>query len=199
MARICNPVCLKKVPQFAGIGCKVQTSTRSAIIQKLLFFVCGLTWTDITDPAEWETNIAAEDVGFSPEGSGSKPFPSYSEPVSIGCRPEINTKKEHTINFSTPLIDAVDGTDFDDWADIEDNQLVYNFAYLDCDGNLYSPAGVEAGSELGFPFTGQFGYVLEGTGKAVWQANITFEYNLEPKGYKLPASVLAVISSPVTT
>ena len=197
--RICNPSCIKQAPQFAGVGCNVLDSTRSAIIQKLVFFICGLTWTSIVDPQEWIDNLAAENVGLSPEGSGSKPFPTYSEPIKIGCRPEINTKKEHAINFETPLVDTDAGTDFDDWNEIEGNQLVYNVAWLGCDGYLYGPLGIESGDEFGFPFTGQFGYVMEGTGKAKWQANLTIEYDREPKGYKLPDTVLAVLSTPVTT
>lgn len=198
-SRVCNPACLEDVPQFQGVGCNILSSTRSAIIQKLIFTQCGLEWTDITDVNEWTDNINNNLVGVSPEGSGSKPFPTYSEPITIGCRPEINTKKEHTINFSTPLVDAENGTDFDDWATIEGNTLVYNISYLDCDGYIYSKQGMVADDELGFAFSGQYGYVMEGEGKATWQANITFEYELEPKGYLLPDDVLAILGTPIIT
>jgi len=139
----CLEACAPVLATFPQASCG--TPTRPGGIKRFIFVKCNVTFSDITDLAEWATKIAAGDVRASGEILGSKPKGSFTQKRLSSCAPEQITGKVSTINFidnntdPTPLTAPTPGAfeDYAFWNSIQENYRSLDLGYITCDGLFY--------------------------------------------------------------
>ena len=133
---ICPSGCAVDVVAMPAGGCKI--TTRPGGLFKFVFAKCDIAWTDITDTAEWETKITANEVHASGQILGSKPKGSATKAKLASCLPERVTGYTRSINFKDFNADTTATLgDYDFWAGIDSNQDLYLMGFVTCDDLFY--------------------------------------------------------------
>lgn len=100
---------------------------------------CNTSFTNIADEAEWDAKIAAKEIVGIYDGEfirGSLPVPDRDE-VTVGA---CGTAKTVAKNYEASLIDSGYNdtkTKYDIYNFMDINGELYDYALIDCDGNLY--------------------------------------------------------------
>lgn len=132
---ICESACAQDVPQHPSAGCGV--TPRAGGIAYLIFKKCDVEFVDITDTGEWETKIAAHEVHATGMLLANKPQGSFNRKKLSSCFPEQVVSGQKQIDFSDYNSDDTNFEDYTFWNTLINNQTLYHFGWLTCDGLFY--------------------------------------------------------------
>ena len=139
---ICPTTCAPDLPATYSGGCGVVS--RPGGIRKFAFIRCDYTFTDITDPLEWEAAISEGDVIGSGLVLAQKPKGSFTKKRIASCEPEAVVGAEKSITFQDYNTDTITAggagvLHYDFWNTILQQPGNYLFAYYTCDQFLTGP------------------------------------------------------------
>lgn len=134
---VCSASCSVTVPTHpVGAACKV--TPRAGGISRLIFKSCDVTFTDITDTAEWTTKITANEVHATGYVLGQKPKGTVTKKKLADIYPEQVASGVKTINVQDYNVEAANALgEYDFWKNIFTNQHSLSFAYMTEEELLY--------------------------------------------------------------
>jgi len=189
-------ICPGNLPSDYSANCGDELY-RPGGISHLVFIDCSSTLTDYTDVSELETLETGGDLVVTKAGLGSKDAASITTTKLYSCLPEVITGKEHTINFSTYVVDTATQADFDFFQELEENHQGMQVVYFGCDGLVYGADTMsDSGGKPGFDFSlQQLDYVQPEDGvneKAHYQLTLTINKRGILKGWDIPGLIAAL-------
>lgn len=182
---------------------------RKAGWKQFVLVKCNLQFTDVLDPAEWATHLAAGDVGVSPEGTLNFNPPAQASFPIDGCGRTAPDETSLLIDYFTYQTKE-DLSDFVYWKSFFRRAASFRIMPVDCNGIFYvsdnfataiaagSPATV-AGESPGLEFSvPQIPIPLAGANPnfVSWTTQIQIDIVDVPCGVYLPGVLDALV--PVT-
>lgn len=132
---ICGDGCVTEIPKQVGAGCRI--ITRPAGFDRVVWKRCDFVFADINDLAEWETNIANGNIGFTGRVLGQKPKGSPTKKRVASCLPERTTNYGRTWQWKDSNADLATLTEYDLYQFVDENQDVLHIGFYSCDGLLF--------------------------------------------------------------
>lgn len=127
---ICTTGCAIAVPKNeAGCGSK----PRKGGVPRLVALKCDVSFADVTDLAEWQTKITADEVHASPRILGQKPKGSATKKKFNSETPEQVTGYTKSLTFQDYNADENNNTDYDFWNGIDVNSDKFLLGYFTSD------------------------------------------------------------------
>ena len=195
---ICKPNCVTGLPDFGAINdCDIQSLFSSGEVAKVIFLKCNLAVTDVDDPTEWETNLAAGDVTIPPVGNGKIDEQTESGEVRIGCQ-TVSTICKKPFEFISPITDTSSQTEWSLYNEIQKQRLGLTVAFVTCDGILLiNPDWVTTENPGLSLSTLKISQILSGEayGKMTYKINGEVEECRSLKRVKLSADTLEILSA----
>jgi hypothetical protein len=181
---LCNNDCVINLPVPLENGCRPEV--RNGGISHVLFFHCALRFEDVYDLSEWCRYLEEGWLTITKEVLGQKPKASAVRKRQSSCRSEQVIGFDYSVTFQDYNADNVEFSDYDFWNTIQQNQQLFQTAFITCDGHLY-----------GFdPSTGTFIHnfsieisnVIEDdyNGSSYWDGSIEWKANKEFKPIYVP-------------
>jgi hypothetical protein len=135
---ICSASCgaIPEVPGSYCNACDAPTLRRHGAC----FFgliACDVQFTDILDPGEWSTYVAANQIHISPEGTMVKTKSTGNAIEYNGCGKKTPSKVTWTFDFTTYCVGDDLSSDFIYWYNLCQNANNYRFFWFDCNGFFY--------------------------------------------------------------
>lgn len=100
---------------------------------KIVRIKCDITFTDITDPTEWETKIVAGDISVSPISLVEIGEPATTVLITSGCGEESPGSQDYPITVSSYRTKA-DLSDYAFYKELEANIQNTRLILVDCNG-----------------------------------------------------------------
>lgn len=100
---------------------------------------CNVSFTSIADESEWDAKIAAKEIVGIYDSEfirGSIPIPDRNEVTVGACGTPKTISKEYELSFIDSGYNA-SKTKYDIYNFMDQKGELYNFGYLDCQGNFY--------------------------------------------------------------
>lgn len=132
---LCSSNCAQNPTAITGSACRL--TTRGAGIDRFVFAPCNVSFSLITDLAEWETKVNAGEIVFSGQVLGQKPKGTATKKKLASCVPERVTNVTRQLQFTDANADNDAFTDYDFWNDKFENQDAFVFGYLTCEEYFY--------------------------------------------------------------
>lgn len=140
---LCSSVCAGTIPAANIDPCGV--ATRKGGINRLVFATCDVSFTDITDPVEWQAWADGCKVRTTGLLLGQKPRGSYEKRRMASCVPELVAGGEKIINFQDFNADNALFADIPFWNQLMLHPTRYQVGWFTCEGLFYGlyPFGIE--------------------------------------------------------
>ena len=183
---LCATSCAVDVPVFPNAGCEIET--RKSGIQYLGLIKCDYVFSDITDPTEWATAVAANQVHITTEGIGAKPETTKVSQKLSSCRPEQKVGETHTVTFRTYGVDTAANTDYAIHNTAKNNLGAYRLFWVGCDGLFYVHPDY-ASESAGFQVSeNKWDYIMneDSNEPAFYDIEVSFDYIGIVGGVALP-------------
>lgn len=136
MSSICKPNCVTVLPNFGTIDqCDITELLSSGEITNEIFAKCNEPFTDIDDPAEWQSKIDAGTIKIPYIGNGKIDEQAESGEIRVGCQ-TVNTICKKPFEYTSYITDTTAQTDYLKYNQIQKQRLGLGIMHLTCDGIL---------------------------------------------------------------
>ena len=135
MAAICSVACGARPAVPVSFHDNCTDIFRKFGSNHFILIKCDYVFTDVTDPAEWTTAIAADNIHISPAGALVLNEPDNPVVQVEGCGREVVGVNTYTIDFRTYQTGVITDNvpqDVKYWRDLVANVGSYRLLMLDC-------------------------------------------------------------------